>query len=252
MILRSITKHVKDQNWFAVGLDFFIVVFGVFIGLQVQQWAVELQRQSSERQYLARLHGEVELLIESRNRYDQSRPAAAALLKEAAEILMSDSDENELSTSQCRAISAASYLTVPPANLPTITELLSSGRLDQIHSTNVRNSILEYTQDASRARDLISIQATQAENLARKYPALIQTRFTDTADFHNSCDTPAMRKNGAFMNEFSINTYTYTVYVNRALLPVSRQLGALHAVLDQALSIEHDKLETNPKIGKNE
>jgi hypothetical protein len=29
MILRRIMKHVSDQNWFAVGLDFLIVVFGV-------------------------------------------------------------------------------------------------------------------------------------------------------------------------------------------------------------------------------
>ena len=29
MILRSITKHVRDQNWFAVGIDFLIVVVGV-------------------------------------------------------------------------------------------------------------------------------------------------------------------------------------------------------------------------------
>jgi hypothetical protein len=35
MILRSVTKRVKDQNWFAVGLDLLIVVFGVYIGLQV-------------------------------------------------------------------------------------------------------------------------------------------------------------------------------------------------------------------------
>ena len=38
MILRSITKHVREQNWFAVGLDFFIVVVGVFIGIQVANW----------------------------------------------------------------------------------------------------------------------------------------------------------------------------------------------------------------------
>lgn len=38
MILRSITQHVKDQNWFAIALDFFIVVFGVFIGIQVSNW----------------------------------------------------------------------------------------------------------------------------------------------------------------------------------------------------------------------
>ncbi|PHR93274.1 MAG: hypothetical protein COA69_04840 [Robiginitomaculum sp.] len=33
MRLRSIMKHVRDQNWFAIFLDFFIVVVGVFIGL---------------------------------------------------------------------------------------------------------------------------------------------------------------------------------------------------------------------------
>ncbi len=38
MLLRRITRHVKEQNWFAVGIDFVIVVIGVFIGLQVANW----------------------------------------------------------------------------------------------------------------------------------------------------------------------------------------------------------------------
>lgn len=38
MLLRRITKHVTDQNWFAIFLDFFIVVVGVFIGIQVANW----------------------------------------------------------------------------------------------------------------------------------------------------------------------------------------------------------------------
>jgi len=38
MILRRITKHVNDQNWFAVGLDFFIVVFGVGMALAAGEW----------------------------------------------------------------------------------------------------------------------------------------------------------------------------------------------------------------------
>ena len=57
MLLRRITQHVKDQNWFAVGIDFLIVVFGVYIGvwiggyqerqstLQKQQLVVEALRQ---------------------------------------------------------------------------------------------------------------------------------------------------------------------------------------------------------------
>ena len=38
MRLRRINEHVKTQNWFAVGLDFVIVVVGVFIGIQVSNW----------------------------------------------------------------------------------------------------------------------------------------------------------------------------------------------------------------------
>ncbi|MEL6568824.1 MAG: DUF6090 family protein [Pseudomonadota bacterium] len=38
MLLRRITKHVKEQNWFAVGIDFVIVVIGVVIGIQVSNW----------------------------------------------------------------------------------------------------------------------------------------------------------------------------------------------------------------------
>ena len=39
MLLRSLTKHVKDQNWFAVFLDFFIVVAGILIAFQINSWS---------------------------------------------------------------------------------------------------------------------------------------------------------------------------------------------------------------------
>jgi len=38
MILRSVMRHVRDQNWVAVWIDFLIVVVGVFIGIQVANW----------------------------------------------------------------------------------------------------------------------------------------------------------------------------------------------------------------------
>ncbi|MBC3764699.1 hypothetical protein [Neptunicella marina] len=38
MILRRLSHHLKQQNWFAVLLDFIIVVAGVFIGVQVSHW----------------------------------------------------------------------------------------------------------------------------------------------------------------------------------------------------------------------
>jgi hypothetical protein len=38
MRLRPLTKHVKDQNWFAVALDFIIVVAGILIAFQITSW----------------------------------------------------------------------------------------------------------------------------------------------------------------------------------------------------------------------
>ena len=38
MFLHRITKHVKDQNWFAVALDFVIVVAGILIAFQITNW----------------------------------------------------------------------------------------------------------------------------------------------------------------------------------------------------------------------
>lgn len=38
MILRRLTKHVNDQNWFAVALDFCIVVAGILIAFQITTW----------------------------------------------------------------------------------------------------------------------------------------------------------------------------------------------------------------------
>ena len=43
MILRSITRHVRDQNWFAVGIDFVIVVAGILIAFQITNWAAARQ-----------------------------------------------------------------------------------------------------------------------------------------------------------------------------------------------------------------
>jgi hypothetical protein len=52
MILRHLTKHVKDQNWFAVGLDFVIVVVGVGVALMGQQWLGDRQaRADYQRAY---------------------------------------------------------------------------------------------------------------------------------------------------------------------------------------------------------
>lgn len=66
MLLRRVSAHVKDQNWFAVGIDFVIVVIGVFIGLQVTSWNEERIAHSRAETYYERLPADLNAELESR------------------------------------------------------------------------------------------------------------------------------------------------------------------------------------------
>jgi hypothetical protein len=60
MLLRRITEHIRTQNWFAVGLDFLIVVCGVFIGIQVANWNETRKERAAEQRYLVELARDLE------------------------------------------------------------------------------------------------------------------------------------------------------------------------------------------------
>ena len=38
MLIRRIRKHLNDQNWLAMGLDMLVVIFGVCLGFQLNDW----------------------------------------------------------------------------------------------------------------------------------------------------------------------------------------------------------------------
>lgn len=79
MLLRRVMEHVKAENWFAVGLDFVIVVVGVVIGIQVSNWNEERQLAAQERSYLGQLRDEIldnHGVVDLRMRYNSEVVAA--------------------------------------------------------------------------------------------------------------------------------------------------------------------------------
>ncbi|MEQ8557376.1 MAG: hypothetical protein RIB03_03580 [Henriciella sp.] len=245
MILQRLATSIRKQDWFTVVIETLIVVFGVFLGLQVQQWALDRDRRDSESAYLVRLHEETVQLVAMRARYDQSRTTFSADLVAAVRVLQDTSDSLDLSSAQCDAIAGSSHTTVPPADLPTITELLSTGRLGQVSSQALRTGILNLTQDAASARDLIQLISEENQNLGRTFPDLMRHNLGAPAfvedDYWLSpdCDTDGMRANPAFLNALIDNTYMYNVYTGRGVLPVSQRVKELHDVRDETLGIDH-------------
>ncbi len=67
MILNRIAKGIKNQDWFVVVLEIFIVVIGIYIGLQVDDWNRDRQDRQAEQLYLQELMEDIQVDRENLN-----------------------------------------------------------------------------------------------------------------------------------------------------------------------------------------
>jgi hypothetical protein len=61
MLLRRLSAHIRDQNWFAVVLDLLVVVVGLFLGLQIDTWWEGQKSARIESTYLQEIREDFEL-----------------------------------------------------------------------------------------------------------------------------------------------------------------------------------------------
>ncbi len=249
MILRRVIKHFRQQEWTAIALDFLIVVFGVFMGFQVQQWATRAGQRASEKLYLHRLHDEVVQLTEDRSRYVSDVQRNQVALSGAVAVLQNQTDRQILTDDECAAIAESHIYSNPTADVPTIDELFSSGRFDALQAKDVRSAITQFNQSALRGGDVIDAVNRNILTLARVFPKLIQ--LETIRDEKNApgirtgarCNAAAMKANPQFINTFVDNRDRYAHYAVFAVKPVSEKLAALHDALDTELGIVHDEKE---------
>lgn len=64
MILQKLTKAIRRQDWFQVVIEILIVIVGIFLGLQVQNWYEEQDERNREEFYLTQIHQELGQNIE--------------------------------------------------------------------------------------------------------------------------------------------------------------------------------------------
>lgn len=60
MLLRKLAASLLRQDWTAVAIEFAIVVFGVFVGIQVSNWNADRADQRRAQGYLERIHADLE------------------------------------------------------------------------------------------------------------------------------------------------------------------------------------------------
>lgn len=143
MILRSVMKHVRDQNWFAVGVDLLIVVVGVFIGIQVSNWNQSRVDSNTESTYLELLQRDLRTTIEDAEKQIAFEQYQVRLANAALPLI-------EQQPSELRRRKLGMILTQLGArrtlkiDSPTFLDLRSSGRLGLIADPELRSFIVSY------------------------------------------------------------------------------------------------------------
>jgi hypothetical protein len=245
MILRSLTKHVNDQNWFAVALDFFIVVVGVFIGIQVSNWNASLQDHRDGRIYLERIHKDLMNVEAFSDRVRVRRVDLIDILTQAAGVLFAGDENAVLTEAECLALATSHYYNIKVTPLPSVDELMSAGRLAILDDAALTGALVKYQQDANELRASIDDGRSIGHDLPILDPLAIRSEpVFDTVlgemQGRYTCDVPRMRANPLFMNAVSENVDVYDAYLRDGLRPWNEQLRATHTLIDAAMGVHHE------------
>jgi hypothetical protein len=242
MLLRRITEHVRIQNWTAVALDFVIVVVGVFVGLQVQEWAKEQDRRELETAYTTQLHNEIVDLQATRSPLSALRHRLLDSLKTATVVLFGEVDR-ALTTEECQGIAFSYVVSNPTDDLASLIELQSSAGLSQFRNENVLAALRAFLLRRARSRDSRAGIVETIIELPSAHPELIRVSSPSSASEPPTlgtfeCDVEGMRLSSAFMNDYELNQANFAFHV-RDIRRVDESLADLHHVLDKVLQINH-------------
>jgi len=165
MILRRIIEHVKAQNWTAIAIDFFIVVFGVFIGIQAANWNDARVERAQSVVFSRALENDLRADAE---RYRAIADYYSAVRANGERVLAALQGEARLSDEEL-VIGAyrASQIALTSINRSTFDELVSTGRINLITDADLRAAAIAHF-------DFNYVDAAQADGRQSDYRRLFR------------------------------------------------------------------------------
>lgn len=148
--LRQVTAHLKEQNWIAVILDFVIVVIGVFVGLQVNNWNEARHDTVRGQEYLQRIHSDV---LEDVGALDR-RLAFWGDVADYGNAALDFAENGKLTNGSAwdtlLAFYQASQIWPFTTSDGTYQELIAAGDLGLVSDSDLRHSLADYYVTGSR------------------------------------------------------------------------------------------------------
>ena len=175
MAIRRFRDHVAEHNWFAVAVDVGIVVLGVFIGLQVNNWNQARLEARQGREYRERLIRELDFnarqYAEQQHYYgrvlDHGLKALAGLSggQSARDFLI-----NAYQLSQIDTTSPKSYI---------YDEMVSSGLVSRLGSEELQETASDYYLNIAATDRTIREVLPYRTTIRQLMPLAVQSAIRD-------------------------------------------------------------------------
>jgi len=144
MILRRVVENLKQQHWTAVFIELAIVVLGVFIGLQVDNWNEMRRDEAREHEYLVRILADLQTTLEQRGsssnvaQWNARRLATQAAVLEALRAgNLAEADRESFD----EGLMLFGYVDAIDVRWSVVDEMKSTGSMTLVRDTALRDLI---------------------------------------------------------------------------------------------------------------
>lgn len=144
MILHSIAKSIRKQDWSVVFIELLVVIAGLMLAFQLDRWWEGQADRSRERAYIARLISEVEVdVAQIRHAVD-----LAEVRQDFGDLLIAAMADPAVAERQpamfLAAVAQAAFTYTPSLTSHTFEELRSTGNMGLIRSTELKSALYDF------------------------------------------------------------------------------------------------------------
>lgn len=252
MLLRRLAEDFRRQDWVTVTIELVLVIAGVLIALQVDNWHESRKDRHDEKIFLRELHDDILRANGQTTRTRALRLRQAEYLNSALELVFHPEPDRELLERECDAVAYSFATYVGRSDLPSLIQLQNTGRSGIISDHQLSSALAGLAQRRSALETVV--REVRGVEIVSKYPDLfiLQTKMVPVTgspgeserDVDIQCDLAEMRANQALLNDLANNADAYDAFMRDGLLPWAAQNDVVHDRIDELLDISH--AEENP------
>jgi len=146
MFLKRLVKTLRKQDWASFAIEFLIVLLGVFLALQAEDWNQERKDRNLEEAYISRLIDEARSNIDILAQHEKIFEEKVEFILALPNLQLNEAFQRD-PLEFMHQLDYSTYVGVPNLRAETYQELESSGRLTLLRNSELRSAIAGIIND---------------------------------------------------------------------------------------------------------